>query len=176
MRCLVVDMNKRALNTRQTLQLGLKILSNFVPRLKRLVWMHNNIHLDDRSRATVVCMNRVNCLDMVAICHGRIGASAVTPTSNLNSQIEVRSHKPKMKREKMIAPIGSIHHLSFDPPTTGRIPKPLMKRPFRWSSQKIRTREYLFRSAKQYRKRHSLTKNAMDTAITEGRRKDVEPP
>ncbi len=76
-------------------------------------------------------------------------ASAETPTSSLNSDHAVRIHRKLIRTDRMMAPMGSIHHLSFDPPTLVRRPTPLMKRSLRWSSQRMRIWLYLLRRAQQ---------------------------
>ena len=46
-----------------------------------------------------------------------------------------------MSVERRMAPMGSIHHFSLEPPMEVRRPKPLMKRSLRWSSHRMRTCE-----------------------------------
>ena len=57
--------------------------------------------------------------------------SAVTPMSNWNSEYEVLDQRKMIKTDNIIAPMGSIHHLSLAPPTEVKIPKPLMNRSLR---------------------------------------------
>ena len=92
----------------------------------------------------------------------------MTPINSWNSEYAVLSHRTTIKVDSISAPIGSIHQRSLLPPTDVRIPKPLMRRSLRWSSQRIRTCEYWFRRAQQYRNKLNLVAKAMHTAMTEG--------
>lgn len=100
-----------------------------------------------------------------------IFVSAVTPIRSWNSLYAVLLQRKIIKTDKIIAPIGSIHHFSFEPPTLVKIPKPLINKSFLWSSHKMRTWLYLLRIAQQYKNKLNLVPNAMATAITEGKKK-----
>src|SRR5271155_611219 len=98
-----------------------------------------------------------------------VSVSAVTPINSWNSEYAVRSHSTLIKHESTMAPMGSSHHLSLLPPMEVIIPKPLMMRSLRWSSQRMRIWLYCFRRAQQYRNRLNFVQNATATATTEGR-------
>ena len=73
--------------------------------------------------------------------HCCICVSAVTPMRRRNSEHAVRSQRTDIKTERIMAPVGSMNHFSFEPPTEVSRPKELMMRSLRWSSQRMRTWE-----------------------------------
>ena len=77
---------------------------------------------------------------MISCC---VSTEAMTPTRRRNSEKAVCSQMTEMRQEIMMAPMGSIHHLSLEPPTEVRIPKPLIRRSFLWSCHRMLICEYL---------------------------------
>ena len=71
------------------------------------------------------------CVKQTYVVSYWVSTEAVTPTRRRNSLNAVCNQMAETKQERMIAPIGSIHHLSLDPPTDVRIPKPLINKSFR---------------------------------------------
>ena len=73
----------------------------------------------------------------IYVIHCCICVLAETPIKSWNSLAAVRSQRVEMRTERRMAPMGSMYHFSFEPPTEVSRPKKLIKRSLRWSDQRM---------------------------------------